>query len=93
MYGCGGTVDDYEGIGTHRAFRPELRLLYFAPIERNGDALTTLAVVPMQMRRIGLERVSHEDVDWLRSTLENISQPFGTRVHVNADSSLGVHAY
>src|SRR5215210_990306 len=44
-YGCGDTIDDYEGIGTFEAFRHELRLLYFASVETTG---VTLQMVPMR---------------------------------------------
>lgn len=91
LYGCGDIVDDYEGIGAHRAFRPELRLLYFASMERNDDTATTLALMPVRIKRMRLERASHDAIDWLRSTLERISEPFGTLVNVNADGSLGVY--
>ena len=40
LYGCGDTIDDYEGISTYEAFRHELRLLYFASIDsQSGSCL------------------------------------------------------
>ena len=92
LYGCGDTVDDYEGIRGFETFRHELRLLYFASIERDGGELTTLRMVPMRMRRMRLEHVSCDDVEWLRSTLENASRPFGTAVRETADGILNVGA-
>jgi poly-gamma-glutamate capsule biosynthesis protein CapA/YwtB (metallophosphatase superfamily) len=75
MYGCGDTIDDYEGIGTYESFRHELRLLYFASVE---DCV--LQMVPMRMRRMRLERAPDDDAEWLRATLEGMSGRFGTRV-------------
>ena len=92
LYGCGDTVDDYEGIRTFEAFRHELRLLYFASIARDSGELATLRMVPMRMRRMRLEHVSRDDAEWLRSTLEHASRRFGTRVRETADGILTVQA-
>lgn len=89
LYGCGDTVDDYEGIRTYEAFRQELRLLFFASIECGTGLLTTLRMMPMRMRRMRLEHVSRGEAEWLRSTLERMSRPFGTRVE-DADGLLTV---
>jgi poly-gamma-glutamate capsule biosynthesis protein CapA/YwtB (metallophosphatase superfamily) len=77
LYGCGDTIDDYEGIGTYAAFRHELRLLYFASVETTG---TVLQMVPMRMRRMRLERAPDDDGEWLRVAVEEMSERFGTRV-------------
>jgi poly-gamma-glutamate capsule biosynthesis protein CapA/YwtB (metallophosphatase superfamily) len=86
LYGCGDTIDDYEGIGTYESFRHELRLLYFASI-RCGT-LSALRMVPMRMRRMRLERAQEDEAKWLRSTVEQISSRFGTRVSATADGVL-----
>jgi poly-gamma-glutamate capsule biosynthesis protein CapA/YwtB (metallophosphatase superfamily) len=86
LYGCGDMIDDYEGIGGYGAFRPELRLLYFATIDRDNGV--TLRMVPMRTRKMRLERVGHDDAEWLRSTLDDVSRQFGTRVHDTADGVL-----
>lgn len=80
LYGCGDTVDDYEGIGSHQAFRPELRLLYFASIDRRTGCLTELRMTPMRMRRMRLEHAPGDDAEWLRVRLEQMSRQFGTAV-------------
>lgn len=89
LYGGGDTVDDYEGIGSYEAFRHELRLLYFASVERSGR-LAELRMMPMRMRRMRLERVPDEDAEWLRATVEKISAHFGTRVDAGADGVLTI---
>lgn len=89
LYGCGDTIDDYEGIGTYEAFRHELRLLYFASVETT-DA--DLQMVPMRMRRMRLEHAPREDAEWLRHTVEEMSERFGTRVHRAPDGVLAVAA-
>lgn len=90
MYGCGDTIDDYEGIRTFDAFRHELRLLYFASIDRDSGRLAALRMAPMRMRRMRLEHSSSDEGEWLRSTLEHTSQPFGTRVDT-IDGVLTLH--
>jgi poly-gamma-glutamate capsule biosynthesis protein CapA/YwtB (metallophosphatase superfamily) len=87
MYGCGDTIDDYEGIRTYESFRHELRLLYFAATDE-----CVLRMVPMRMRRMRLERAPDEDAEWLRATLEDISRRFGTRVESAPDGVLTVSA-
>ncbi len=90
LYGCGDAVDDYEGIGGYEGYRPDLRLLYFVSIERDSDI--SLGMVPMRMRRMRLERASRDDTEWLRATLEHISQPFGVRAQKTAEGVLAVGA-
>ncbi|MEZ0367151.1 CapA family protein [Mycobacterium sp. pUA109] len=91
LYGCGDTIDDYEGIEGFESFRPELRLLYFVAIHPGSGALAGLRMVPMRVRRMRLERVVRDDAEWLRSTLEHASHRFGTRVQDTADGTLLVN--
>lgn len=88
LYGCGDTVNDYEGIAGYEQYRDELRLLYFATIERGSGALTALRLVPMRARRMRLERASLDDAEWLRRTLDDASRRVGTRFHREADGTL-----
>jgi poly-gamma-glutamate capsule biosynthesis protein CapA/YwtB (metallophosphatase superfamily) len=89
LYGCGDTIDDYEGISTYEAFRHELRLLYFAAIDSSG---TVLRMVPMRMRRMRLERAPEQDAEWLMATIAEISSRFGTRIDTSPDGVLTVDA-
>jgi poly-gamma-glutamate synthesis protein (capsule biosynthesis protein) len=92
LYGCGDTIDDYEGIRTFEAFRHELRLLYFASIERDSGKLTILRMMPMRMRRMRLEHVTRDEAEWLRCTIEHISRQFGIGVQDTVDGMLTVRA-
>jgi poly-gamma-glutamate capsule biosynthesis protein CapA/YwtB (metallophosphatase superfamily) len=92
MYGCGDTIDDYEGISTFEAFRHELRLLYFASVDGESGRLADLRMVPMRMRRMRLERTPDEDAEWLRSTVMEMSRRFATRVDNSTDGVLRVGA-
>jgi poly-gamma-glutamate capsule biosynthesis protein CapA/YwtB (metallophosphatase superfamily) len=87
LYGCGDTIDDYEGISTYESFRHELRLLYFASVDE-----CVLRMVPMRMRKMRLERAPEEDAAWLRASVAKMSRSFGTRVETAADGVLVVRA-
>ena len=92
LYGCGDTIDDYEGIRTYEAFRHELRLLYFASIQRDSGNLAVLRMMPMRMRRMRLEHVTSDEAAWLRSSVEEMSHRFDTRVDSASDGFLTVRA-
>jgi poly-gamma-glutamate synthesis protein (capsule biosynthesis protein) len=80
LYGCGDFLNDYEGIGGHEAFRPELCLMYFPTLDAASGRLQGLAMVPLRVRRFRLQRAVEEEARWLQRTLERESRAFGTRV-------------
>jgi poly-gamma-glutamate capsule biosynthesis protein CapA/YwtB (metallophosphatase superfamily) len=90
LYGCGDTIDDYEGISTFETFRHDLRLLYFASVDSQSGSV--LRMVPMRMRRMRLERAPDRDAHWLRATVAEMSRRFGTRVESTPDGMLTVNA-
>jgi poly-gamma-glutamate synthesis protein (capsule biosynthesis protein) len=91
MYGCGDTIDDYEGISSFEAFRHELRLLYFASVDSECGTVF-LRMVPMRMRRMRLERAPDQDAEWLHATVAEMSRRFGTRIDHTPDGLLTVGA-
>jgi poly-gamma-glutamate synthesis protein (capsule biosynthesis protein) len=82
LYGCGDFINDYEGIGGHESYRPELCLMVFASLEAEGGPVRELSLVPMRMRRFRLQRASAEEALWLQQTLDRESRKFGTRVEL-----------
>jgi poly-gamma-glutamate synthesis protein (capsule biosynthesis protein) len=82
LYGCGDFVNDYEGIGGHESWRPELALMYFVTLAADGGEVSSLALVPMRLRRFRLQRASDEEAGWLARTLDRESRVFGTRVEL-----------
>lgn len=78
LYGCGDFVDDYEGIPGYEHYRDDLRLMWFVTVR--PDAPPDVRMVPLQSRRMRLERASDEDTEWLRDTLDRIGRDFGSRV-------------
>lgn len=86
LYGCGDVIDDYEGIGGHESYRPDLRLLYLVSLGTAGPAV--LRMLPLRIRRLRLERTGRSDTQWLRTRLADISHRFGTRVEIGPDDLL-----
>lgn len=91
LYGCGDFLNDYEGIGGHREFQPDLCLMYFPEVDPANGSLRALQAVPMRIRRFRLERAPSEGVMWLRDTLEHEGQALGTNVTVDAQGTLSLH--
>jgi poly-gamma-glutamate synthesis protein (capsule biosynthesis protein) len=92
LYGCGDLIDDYEGISGYEEYRDDLRLLYFATVDASAGELLTLRMSPMQTRGMRLHRASAPDNDWMRSVLDRISRPFGSRVELEPDGTLVLRA-
>jgi poly-gamma-glutamate synthesis protein (capsule biosynthesis protein) len=90
LYGCGDFLNDYEGISGHETFRPDLTLMYLPTIGPGTGELTACALVPLQTRRFRLNRPSREDAAWLQRRLTLEGAQFGTRVGLEADSTLAL---
>lgn len=88
LYGCGDFINDYEGIGGHESFRPELGLMVFPTLDAASGALRGLALAPMRMRRFRLQRATEEEAGWLQHTLDRESCAFGTRVEAASAGEL-----
>ena len=88
LYGCGDLVDDYEGIGGYERFRPDLRLLHLARIETGTGRLLELRMVPMQTRRLRLERAGPADTTWLAGMLTRVGDGLAPPVAVADDGTI-----
>ncbi|HSK27081.1 MAG TPA: CapA family protein, partial [Jiangellales bacterium] len=87
LYGCGDTVNDYEGIRGHERFRGDLRLLHLATLAPDGELLR-LRMAPLQARNLSLRHAATADVDWLRRTLDEAGAVFGSSIRRSADGWL-----
>jgi poly-gamma-glutamate synthesis protein (capsule biosynthesis protein) len=88
LYGCGDFLNDYEGISGYEAFRGDLRLLYLARVDPRPGRLAEARLIPLQSKRLRLERASDADTRWLGTLLSTLGTPFGTRVQVGRDHGL-----
>ncbi len=87
VYGAGDYLNDYEGIGGHETYRPELTAMYLPQLAADG-ALVALEMVPMRIRRLRLERARGDDARWLADRLDRASRPFGAGVRLTGDERL-----
>lgn len=88
FYGCGDLLNDYEGIGGHAAYRGDLGLLYLPTLDPEGGGLRACELVPMQIRRLRLQRAGTTDARWLAATLTREGRRLGTRVRLRGDGRL-----
>ena len=79
LHGCGDLLNDYEGIGGQKEFRPELTAMYFPTLDASG-ALVRLEIAAMRVRRLRLARASEEETRWLATRLDRESRRLGARV-------------
>ena len=90
LYGCGDFINDYEGIEGHEQYRDDLVLMYFATLSPATGELTALAMTPMEIRNVKLNKTSAADSQWLRETLQRVSAPYGTHVDLMPDGTLAL---
>lgn len=88
LYGCGDLINDYEGIGGHEEFRPELGLLYFPSLHAGTGRLEALEMVPTRLRNFHLNRADRDDAQWLHRILDRESRRYGTRIALGEDGIL-----
>ena len=88
LYGCGDFLTDYEGISGYEEFRGDLALMYFVELDSETGQLVSARLVPMQMRRYRLERVSAADARWLCGLLNELDKHFGTSARLERDNNM-----
>lgn len=88
LYGCGDFINDYEGIGGHEAFRPDLTLAYFIDLDDAGHRLRSVEMVAFRLHKFRLVRASAKDAAWLCETLGRECQRFGRRVRLSEQNTL-----
>jgi poly-gamma-glutamate capsule biosynthesis protein CapA/YwtB (metallophosphatase superfamily) len=88
LYGCGDFINDYEGIHGHEEYRGDLALMYFATVSAGSGELAQLRMVPMQIRKLALNKASARDAAWLRGTLARASADVGSWIDDAGDGNL-----
>lgn len=87
LYGCGDLLNDYEGIGGHEEYCPDIGLMYFADLARDGR-LIGLHMSAFRSRRLRLERADSEQTYRIAAALKRAGACFGTSVEVDSDSTM-----
>ncbi|BCH24568.1 CapA family protein [Mesorhizobium sp. L-8-3] len=90
LYGCGDFINDYEGIGGHEEFRPDLTVAYFLDVDDRDHRLLGMELVPLRLHKFRLVRASHDDAAWLGRTLDRECQRFGQRMRLRKDGTLAL---
>ncbi|OOG26443.1 poly-gamma-glutamate biosynthesis protein [Thioalkalivibrio denitrificans] len=90
LYGCGDFINDYEGIGGHEEFRPELTLMYFLRFAPGTDAPPEMWMTPLRMARFSLHRADADDTRWLLDLLNRESHRDMPRFSLDAEGRLFV---
>lgn len=85
LYGAGDLVNDYEGIGGRKEYRPELSLLYLPKLAPSGE-LQSMRLVPMRMERFRLNHATAAETEWLRERIARESR--GLRFTIDEDGTI-----
>ena len=88
IYGCGDLLNDYEGIRGNEHYRDDLSLMYFIHMHPATGKLVGLEMVPHQIRRFRLNKVSSKDAAWLRETMDRECRRFASRVELSSEKHL-----
>lgn len=88
LYGCGDLLTDYEGIGGHEAYRPDLSFLYFPTLSASNGNLLSLDLVPTRVRRFRLTRPDRADQAWLHRLLNRECAGVGLRFETLPEGAL-----
>jgi poly-gamma-glutamate synthesis protein (capsule biosynthesis protein) len=85
LYGCGDLINDYEGIGGHEAYRPDLGIMYLVKADPEAGVIE-VEMIPMQMRRFRLCLPDATDREWIAQRLTREGERFGTAVSMEGSS-------
>jgi poly-gamma-glutamate capsule biosynthesis protein CapA/YwtB (metallophosphatase superfamily) len=88
LFGCGDFLNDYEGIGGHAEYRPELVLLYRVSLGGPRRRLSALEMIPFRIRGFRLSRAAAPDAAWLARTMDRECRRFGGKVELSERSRL-----
>ncbi|MFP4536693.1 MAG: CapA family protein [Dichotomicrobium sp.] len=88
FYGCGDFLNDYEGIGGHEDYRPDLVLGYLLDIDARRKTLVRLEMLPFRLRKFRLQRASAEETSWLGDRMDRECRKFGSGVRRSGEGKL-----
>lgn len=74
LYGCGDFINDYEGIGVYKWFRPDLSLMYLIEIEKE---IKKLIIFPFKIKNFRLNYAEEKDIQFVYQTLKKEIKFYG----------------
>ena len=80
LYGCGDLLNDYEGIGGHASFRPDLTMMIFPTIDVTTGQLLSLVLAPVRIHRFRINRTTEAETHWLLERLNREAAGLGVRL-------------
>lgn len=86
FYGCGDFINDYEGIRGHEEYRSDLVLMYFVKFDTRKGVLVSLEIVPLQLKKFRLNKISTQDNKWVKDRLERECKRFGIKIEHNRNT-------
>lgn len=90
IYGAGDFINDYEGISGQEIYRDDLCLMYFPSYELTTNQLISLQLVPMQIKKMKLNRPEEKDIKWLLTTMQRECEPFNLAVELKNEMTYQV---
>jgi poly-gamma-glutamate synthesis protein (capsule biosynthesis protein) len=88
LYGCGDSLNDYEGIHGYETYRGDLGLIYFVTVERATGRLLRFDMTPTRIRRFQVRRAEAGEAQWLWQVLQRECAPFSVAVELGDDRRL-----
>ena len=85
LYGCGDFINDYEGIGSFGTLRSDIAMMYFLEYAPPDWRLQRLQLLPLQMRRFQLRRLSAREFDRQLASLNRICAARGSRFEADGE--------
>lgn len=91
LYGSGDLINDYEGIGGHERYRPELTAGYLADVDETTGRVRRARALTFRLRRFRLERASAADTEWLAEMLHRASPQAALSCGVEEPGLIGLY--
>ena len=92
LYGCGDFLNDYEGIGGHASYRPDLVLMYVVTLRPGSNAAgfgeAELVMIPFEIRGMRLRHASRADSEWIAAVMDRQCAGFGGAVRLTTAGRL-----
>jgi poly-gamma-glutamate synthesis protein (capsule biosynthesis protein) len=90
LYGAGDLINDYEGIGGHEEFGPQLSFLYIVDMDRESGMVEFARLLPFRLRNFSLDFANPQDVGEVRGLLEESGKAWASGLAKESDGSVSV---